>query len=461
LENSCLSYVIFRNDYKQTIIIKGLFSKKYYNKIIFATIREPLFFGIGNMKKMIKNKRVLLVVESARAYGRGIIEGVSRYIQEHGRWTIHYEEQGILTTVPTWLKEWKGDGIICRTGFSPLGLHLRKLNVPIVELLGDGQRFVSEVQSDAVVAGSIAADHFIERGLRYFAYYSYGNTWWGQARGNSFAAALSRKGFECFTLLSQSGEQAEAFPEWKPFYEKPLLRWLLKLPKPIGIWCAADTIAQRVHAVAMKSGLVIPDEIALLGIDNDEHLCNVLTPTLSSIDPNSVVVGYNAAKLLDAKMALGNSKEHSKAKLLPDNLPIKIIPQCLVMRQSTDVIAADDPKIVAIARYIREHAFSGLLVAEVAREFHLSKRTLERHYKKLFGKTVDQEITALRIEQAKFLLRTTTMPVADVGEQTGFDRNYFIKAFHRIVGVSPNVYRNANRVGVPGKENIILKTQTH
>jgi LacI family transcriptional regulator len=410
---------------------------------------------------MSNNKQVLLVIESARAYGRGIIEGVSRYIQEQRRWTIHYEEQGILTTVPAWLKEWNGDGIICRTGLSPLGLYLRKLNVPIVELLGDGQHFVSEVQSDAVVAGTMAAEHFIERGLRYFAYYSYGNTWWGRARGDSFSEALSRKGFECFTLFSQSGEKAEAFPEWKPFYEKPLLRWLLKLPKPVGIWCAADTVAQRVHAAAMKSGLVIPDEIALLGIDNDEHLCNVLTPTLSSIDPNSVVVGYNAAKLLDTKMTSGHSKEHAKKKPLLDNLPIKITPQCLVMRQSTDVIAADDPQIVAIARYIREHALNGLLVAEVAREFHLSKRTLERRYKKLFGKTVDQEITLLRIDQAKFLLRTTVMPVADVGEQTGFDRSYFIKAFHRIVGVSPSVYRNTNRVGVLGKENIISKTKTH
>ncbi|MDR0335464.1 MAG: DNA-binding transcriptional regulator [Planctomycetaceae bacterium] len=410
---------------------------------------------------MIKNKQVLLVIESARAYGRGIIEGVSRYIQERGRWTIQYEEQGILTTVPTWLKEWHGDGIICRTGRSPLGLHLRKLNVPIVELLGDGQRFVSEVQSDAVVAGNMAAEHFIERGLRYFAYYSYGNTWWGQARGDAFTKALLRKGFESFTLLSQSGEKAEAFPEWKPIYEKPLLRWLAKLPKPIGIWCAADTIAQRVHAAAMKSGLVIPDEIALLGIDNDEHLCNVLTPTLSSIDPNSVVVGYNAAKLLDAKMTSGDSKERAKKQLLPETLPIKITPQCLVMRQSTDVIAVDDPKIVAIARYIREHALSGLLVAEVAREFHISKRTLERRYKKLFGKTVDQEITLLRIEQAKFLLRTTVMPVADVGEQTGFDRSYFIKAFHRIVGVPPSVYRNTNRVGILGKEKIIIKTKSY
>jgi LacI family transcriptional regulator len=416
------------------------------------------------MKKVIKNKQVLLVIESARAYGRGIIEGVSRYIQERGRWTIHYEEQGILTTIPTWLKEWKGDGIICRTGISPLGFHLRKLNVPIVELLGDGQRFVSEVQSDAVIAGNMAADHFIERGLRNFAYYSYGNTWWGQARGDSFMNALAKKGFECFMLLSRSAEKAEAFPEWKPVYEKPLLRWLLKLPKPVGIWCAADTVAQRVHAAAMKSGLVIPDEVALLGIDNDEHLCNVLTPTLSSIDPNSVVVGYNAAKLLDAKMTYGSSKEKLLPDTLPirpDTLPIKIVPQCLVMRQSTDVIASDDPQIVAIARYIREHALNGLLVAEVAREFRLSKRTLERRYKKLFGKTVDQEITMLRIEHAKFLLRTTVMPVADVGEQTGFDRNYFIKAFHRIVGVSPSVYRNTNRVGVLGKEKIISKMQTH
>ncbi len=401
------------------------------------------------MKHRKKNRQVLLLIESSRAYGRGIIEGVSRYVQERDHWTVFYEEQGILSTLPPWLREWKGDGIICRTGISTLGLHLRKLGLPLVELLGDGRRFVSEVQSDAVVAGRMAADHFIERGLRHFAYYNYGNSWWGEARGNAFAGALSQKGLDCHTLLSRHGEKAEAFPEWKPLYEPKLLRWLSTLPKPVGIWCAADTIAQRVHAAVLKLGFSIPDDVALLGIDNDEHLCNVLTPTLSSIEPNSIVVGYQAAKRLDAKMDRKTSRNREKP---PDETPIRIAPQGVVQRQSSDVIAAADPLLVAIARYIRSNALKGLLVADVAREFDISKRTLERRYRNHFGRTVDREITLLRMEHAKFLLRETLLPVAEIGEQTGFDRNYFIKAFHRIVGVSPSVYRNEHRVGTPWKD---------
>jgi LacI family transcriptional regulator len=397
------------------------------------------------MKYQRKNRWVLLVIESSRAYGRGIIEGVSRYVQEQGCWTIFYEEQGILTSIPSWLKVWRGDGIICRTGISSLGLHLRKLNLPLVELLGDGRRFVSEVQSDAEIAGRMAADHFIERGLRNFAYYSYGNAWWGKFRGDAFSNVLKQNGFQCDMLLSQYGRKAEAFPEWRPLYEAPLIRWLSKLPKPIGIWCAADTIAQRIHAAALKLGFSIPDEIAILGIDNDEHLCNVLTPRLSSIEPNSVVVGYHAAKLLDRKM---QQKTSNRSQLSSKAEPIKIPPKCVVMRQSTDVIAAADPQIVSIARYIRANALNGLLVADVAREFNITKRTLERCYKKYFGRTVDQEITLLRIEQAKYLLRETIMQIADIGEQTGFDRSYFIKAFHRIVGVSPSVYRKNYLIGV-------------
>lgn len=398
------------------------------------------------MKYRRKIRQVLLVIESSRAYGRGIIEGVSRYVQEQGCWAIQYEEHGLLSSVPSWLKNWRGDGVICRTGISPLGTHLRRMNLPLVELLGDGKRFVSEVQSDAVVAGRLAAEHFIERGLRNFAYYSYGNSWWGQFRGDAFVDAVKKLGYDAHVFYSKFGTKPEAFPEWRTIYSSKLQRWVAELPKPIGIWCAADTIAQRVHAATLKSGFSIPDDVALLGIDNDEHLCNVLTPTLSSVEPNSIVVGYNAAKLLDEKMNRPKNRAKKTAQKIE---PIKIEPLGVVMRQSTDVIAADDPQLVAIARYIRANALNGLLVADVARQFDISRRTIERRFKKHFGRTVDQEITNLRIEHAKQLLRDTLSPVADIGEQAGFDRNYFIKAFHRIVGVSPKKYRVMNQVGRP------------
>jgi len=395
------------------------------------------------MKDNRRNKQVLLIIESSRAYGRGIIEGVSRYVQEHGHWTIFFEEQGIRSTIPAWLSKWKGDGIICRTGLSPLGTHLRKLNLPLVELLGDNQRFVSEVQSDATAAGQMAANHLIDRGLRHFAYYSYGNAWWGQARADAFVDALTQQGFKCHLLLSRHGTKKEAFPEWKPLYEPTLLRWLEKLPKPVGIWCAADTIAQRIHAAVLKLGLTIPDKVALLGIDNDEHLCNVLTPTLSSIEANSVAIGYQAAKRLETKMAARSSKKKS----VLEAVPMKIPPVGVIVRQSTDVIAADDPQLVAIVRYIRNNALQGLRVFEVAREFDISRRTLERRFQQHFGRTVDQEIMFLRLEHAKFLLRETLLTVAEIGERTGFDPCYFTKAFHRVVGVTPKVYRMTGRVG--------------
>jgi len=400
------------------------------------------------MKDRKVNRRVLLLIESARAYGRGIITGVARYAREHGHWTIFYEEREILTTIPTSLKEWKGDGIICRTSVSPLGRYLRNLGVPLIELLGDQQRFVCDVPSDAIVAGQMAADHFIERGLQHFAYYSYGNAWWAQARGDAFADALVQKGLTCHRLTTHDGKKVEAFPEWQAAYGTKLLRWLSKLPTPIGIWCACDTFAQQVHSAVTKLGLTIPDEVALLGIDNDEHLCNVLTPTLSSIDPNSIAIGYQAAKRLEAKM---DRHAQKRTKPFHEETPTPISPLGVVVRQSTDVIAVDDPQLVSIVRFIRNNALQGIHVAEVARQFDISRRTLERRFRQHFGRTVDQEITSLRLEHAKFLLRETQLPIAEIGEQTGFDPHYFTKAFHRIVGVSPNAYRLANRMGVPLK----------
>lgn len=386
----------------------------------------------------MRKKQVLLVIESSRAYGRGLIQGITRYVQETNNWVVHFEEQGILTTVPPWLKEWKGDGIICRTGVSPLGGFLRTLGCPIVELLGDGVRYVSEVQSDATEVAACAVDHYTSLGFRNFAYYSYGNAWWGSLRGEFFKNLLKERGYDCHMLLSRRERRYVSFPVWSNEYESSLIEWLEALPKPVAIWTAADTVAQRVHNACVKIGLLIPDQVALLGTDNDQYLCNVLTPSLSSIEPNSIRVGYEAAKLLDLKM---RKKEH-----LP-TLPIKIPPLGVVTRQSSDIIAVEDREMVRIARMIRQEALNGLQVNDLVRESDLSKRSLERRFKKCFGRTIDYEIVQIRINYAKKLLTDTLLPISVVGEQSGFDGNYFIKAFRRIVGISPREYRRKYQVG--------------
>lgn len=386
----------------------------------------------------MRKKQVLLVIESSRAYGRGLIQGITRYVQETNNWVVHFEEQGILTAVPPWLKEWHGDGIICRTGVSPLGIFLRSLGCPVVELLGDGVHYISEVQSDAHLTSRCAVDHFLERGLRHFAYYSYGNSWWGALRGESFADALAAKGFGCDKLLTRRERKFVSFPVWSYEYEKPLIEWLQKLPKPVGIWTAADSVAQRVLQACLKIGLSIPDEVAVLGVDNDQYLCNVMTPPLSSIDPNPMRVGYEAAKLLEIKM-------RGKGHLPP--LPIRLPPLGVVARQSTDLIAIDDAEMIRVARVIRLEALSGLQVSDLVRICDLSKRTLERRFKKCFGRTIDGEITRIRIGYAKKLLTDTLLPISTVGEQSGFDGNYFIKAFRRVVGLSPREYRRRYQVG--------------
>lgn len=389
-------------------------------------------------RDFMQKKQVLLVIESSRAYGRGLIQGIIRYVQETNNWIVHFEEQGILTTVPPWLRNWRGDGIICRTGVSPLGNFLRTLDCPIVELLGDGVRYVSEVQSDAEQVGRCAVDHFLERGFQNFAYYSYSNSWWGSLRGERFASLLKEVGHDCRTLISRRERKPVAFPVWASEYEEPLIEWLESLPKPVGIWTAADTVAQRVHNACLKIGLVIPDQVALLGVDNDRYLCNVLTPPLSSIEPNSIRVGYEAARLLDLKM-------EGKGHLPP--LPLKVPPLGVLTRQSTDIIAVEDQEMVRIARLIRQEALTGLQVNDLVRESRLSKRSLERRFKRCFGRTIDYEIAQIRIGHAKRLLTETLLPIAAVGEQSGFDGSYFIKAFRRIVGMSPREYRRKFQVG--------------
>ncbi|MDO5554646.1 MAG: XylR family transcriptional regulator [Planctomycetia bacterium] len=318
-----------------------------------------------------RQKHVLLVIETSRAYGRGIIEGVSRYVQERGHWLITFEEQGILTTVPDVVKTWRGDGIICRTGSSPLGEYIRSLQVPTVELLGDGVSSLSEVQSSAAATGQLAAEHFVHCGLTHFAYYTYGNTWWGEARGNAYENALRSQGYSCLRFESSTHTPKSSFPVWNEESKKDLVKWLRALPAPVGIWCAADTIAFHVHRACSELGLRIPDDVALLGADNDTHLCNVLTPQLSSVDPNSGRVGYQAASLLAQKM--------DRRKKMPE-LPLLVEPLGVATRQSTDIIAVDDPDMVRLERFLQTNACEKIGLIDIERELALSRRTAERRY---------------------------------------------------------------------------------
>ena len=378
-------------------------------------------------------KRILLVVETSRVYGRGIVTGISQFALEHGGWQIHFEDRGLLEGPSEWLRKWKGDGIISRAATEEVHRILKKKRCPIVELHGDNRNNRSEVQICDESIARMAAEHFMERGFRQFGVYSCFALWWTVARQEFFEARLRQHGFSCHIYSDTLIKKEQLHPTWENRFEKPLKKWLSTLPKPIGIWVSTDQQAIRVHGACVELGFQIPEDIAILGTSNDTLICNLLTPPLSSIDTNGATIGYEAARRLALKME-GRS---------PPKSVVLIPPLQVVVRQSTDVIAVPDPDFAAVLHYIRTHACTGLTVLQVCETMGLSRRSLERHFMKYLNRSPHDEIMRIRINQAKALLQGTALSLRAIAKKVGFcSREYFSSVFHREVGMSPNNYRN-------------------
>lgn len=391
----------------------------------------------------MKKKNVLLIIETSRAFGRGLLEGISQYLLETSRWNIHVEDRGLLETTPSWLKSWKGDGVISRTSSFAIARALRRLDVPVVELLGNGRQIKAEVRNDERQTAVFAVEHFAYAGFKDYAFFAIGNAWWSQLRQDNFVQKVCEHGGNPHVFPCAGVGSRVFYPNWEPKYEKITLKWLRQLPKPIGIWAVSDALAVRLLESCRRLGLSVPEEIAILGTTNDTLLCKILTPALSSIDMNSAKIGYVAAERLAAKM---------KGKRI-ENAPILVMPAGVVTRQSTDIVAMPDSELAAAVRYIREKALKTITVNRVADAVGVSRSTLQRRFRKTLDRTVEMEITRIRIERAKHLLRETTFPLSAIAEQIGFaTKDYFIQAFRRETGVTPHFYRQTMVVTPGDKE---------
>ena len=387
---------------------------------------------------MRRKKRVLVIAESSTAYGRKIARGIAQYVQERGHWYVHIEDRGVFEIPHIVLDGWDGDGIITRTVNAQLSLMLKKCNCPIVELMGYGKKVSVEVRADEEKMSELCVNHFLERGFKNLAFYSFGRSWWIDRRCELFLNAATEKHFNPLRLSSISESDATAsHPVWKKEYEKTLTQWLTTLPSQTGLIAASDSQAMRVLQSCQKIGIKVPEEIAVLGIDNDVHLCNLLTPQLSSLDQNVVQIGYTAARLLDLKM--------SRRKI--PTLPILIPPLYVVTRRSTDVMAIDDPDIAAALHFIGEHAIQGIRVSDVVNETNLSKSTLIRQFRKILGRSPKDEIIRVCLNHAQRLLIHTNLPIHVVAQRSGYQSvEYFVTMFHKRTGKSPLQFRHKHQM---------------
>jgi LacI family transcriptional regulator len=377
---------------------------------------------------------VLLLIDTSGSVGRGMIEGIARYSLEHGSWSIQYEYRTLESLPPRWLEGWRGDGILCRTTNARQAKLLEASGVPFVELYGDPKIIPAHVTGDPQVEGNMIADFFLNLGLRHFAYFSYGRAWWIRWYTEGFCAALDLRGYRCSVYRPPCRERN--VPLWNERMLPSLTAWLKSLPRPIGIFTPGDLHAVRLLNVCRELDIAVPEEVAILGRGNDPVICETTKPTLSSLDVDSRRVGYEAAALLDRMMA---GKKMKGA--------IRVPASHVAVRQSTDLMAIEDPDVVQAIRFIRENACENIGVPRVAQEVSLSRRILELRFQKHLGRSPKAEILRLRIETAKKLLSETDKNRQGIAHQCGFATpEYFSKIFHRMVGMTPNTFRKKSRV---------------
>jgi len=372
--------------------------------------------------------RVALLIETSNGYARSILRGVEDYIRSHQPWHIFLAERGRGDGPPKWLNEWEGDGIIARIENKSIAQVLARAKCPVVDL--SSYRFLPQVpaiMTDSRSIAELAATHFLNRGFEHFAYCGVPRFPWSRQRGECFVEILAQKHLTCH--LYQSAQKAGDDSEHET---DDIARWLLHLPKPVAVFACYDARGRQILDACHRAHLSVPEEVAVLGVDDDELLCELSPQPLSSIDPNPRRSGWLAAEMLEQMM--------SGHKPMPMTLIVS--PTGVSTRQSTDVFAIDDANLVKALRFIREHACRGISVDEVARVAGIARRTMEARFKKMLDRSPHEEIMRIQVQRAQRLLLHGNLPVGLIAERVGFENpEYFSVAFKRVTGMSPVTYR--------------------
>lgn len=384
-------------------------------------------------KPKSQRRKVALLVETSNEYARGILRGIQNYLREQRPWYVDLREQSRDRLEWDWLRRWSGDGIIARIQTSELADYLRSLQIPVINL--SSAHHVGDfpcVETDDSAFAQTAADHLQEHGFRHFAFCGHSGYSWSRFRYDKYNAYLAEQGFSCaaFDAASANGDAS--------LLSNRLIGWLQTLPAPVGIMASYDTLGQQILDACRQAELTVPHDVGVIGVDNDELICELSTPSLSSIVPNTLRIGYLAASLLEA--AMNGNPVNNEIHLVP---PFK-----LITRASTDRLAIDDRLVSDTIQYIREHAHDALTVQSIVSGIPISRRVLESRFMKAVGYTPHTEIVRVKVNLIKQLLNETSLSLEDIAERTGFAHNEYMSVlFKRETGYSPGEYRKKNRIG--------------
>lgn len=380
---------------------------------------------------------VILLIPSAREFDRALRRGIVEYAHAHGPWVFHEEAPAYLQSVPVRqhlrnMSRWNAHGIIALQSRLAEVKSLRVPQVVAVETRRLDPSICQVVCADVEI-GRMGARTLAGLGLRHFAYCGLRGLRFSDDRGTGFCEALLEAGYRAEVYRSSKRNLGQSwYAEWQQ-----LERWLESLAKPVGLLACNDDRARQIAECCRMKGIRVPDDVAILGVDNDEQICRSANPPLSSIALATERGGFEAAALLDAIMAGRRPKDRL----------VTVRPTHVVPRQSTDILAIEDPSLVRALRFVRENSNRNLRVTDLVAAAGVSRRALQDRFLKELGRTPTEEIHRCRVERIGRLLVETNMTIGEIAVACGFEIDAHVaRFFSRRTGVTPLAYRKKMRI---------------
>ncbi len=379
-----------------------------------------------------------ILIERQRTYGRRLCEGIIRFARERTNWTLRIVD---FMNLPQIAHNKDIDGFIARVMDDRAEEQLRATGKPVVDVFFERPRMgFAAADQNALLVGQMAAQHFIEHRFTNFAFCGYNGRSYSDRRRDAFMQCLEQNHFPCAVYRTPPSalkdfNNSVVLQERFGFASdhRALRTWISKLPKPVGVFCSHDMRAYHLAEACRSQGLQIPEDVAILGADDDELVCNFSDPPLSSIDQNAFGIGYAAAKTLESML--------QNPDVVPS--PVLIDPIRLIERESTRIYTVSPPWLSDALIFIRRNISNNITASDVYAAVGKSHTLVDSAFRRTFGTSVQKTIIRTRLEEAKRLIRDTSLTLTEIAAKTGFSTaQYFCSSFSKTFGTSPSAYRS-------------------
>ncbi len=384
--------------------------------------------------------KILLAIEDSRAYGRGLLRGISQYGRIHGPWLFltrpeFYHSGSRISARPSVLRKAQIHGVITRELSRQHMQQIVQLGVPVV--VASHMTLEPDlpcIMTDCAEIGRMAAAHFLDRGFRHFGYCGLEEMFWSRRRQASFSDTIRVAGYTTHVYRQPRARTDRAWGKEQSI----MATWLEELPKPVAVMACTDDRARDLVEAAEIAGLNVPEDVAILGVDNDDLVCDLAGVPISSVALNMRKAGFEAAAMLAELMA------GEKPKLRE----VTVLPTHVEARRSTDILAIEDRRVARAVEYINQHVNEPLQVSEVARAVALPERNLFDRFRRALGRTVHEQITAARADHICWMLENTSLSLLEIALAMGMpDDKHLSRYFRRRKGTTPAAWRRQHGQG--------------